>query len=506
MKTTAKVIIVVLLLVAMAFLPVIRTCGQLPPAEMIGSPYDHGLNDDGDEDPLFEFLVINFTLLVREPGKYTISGTLVFNNLTPLMSGSASKTLDVGQNYIEVKFNGSPIYKNGKDGFFAFDFQMKVGSTFVIIDQTFVTKQYGYMQFDDPSYILPTPEKFHPEIFKEHDDERIVMKNDVLTVRYYYNVPRIEWFYTKDNKSMTKFYCELIAIHGFAHLGQDQGFLSEKSTFIGKFEDASNVVLGRMIEGDSKIYGKYVTMSATYADILFEYGNIRRLVNITLTFLLTSGDRNEASGDREFMVYGGTDLKLDVRIDLKESLSINGIALEQEIWSESKKKYHHDFEFVDNHFTVISRDQLDDKQRFFNDWSSQRPQIIKFSPKYSKPQMDEGYYFWASKSKIDGISSDAKMTYAYMPEEHHLKLYLAFITSRTNMTVVVSDPGFGVFEDSNPSTKNFIPPEGEAPPSLLVTFAGWLSAIGLVILPLWLDFRRQRRKLRELEEEFGEEL
>ena len=54
--------------------------------------------------------------------------------------------------------------------------------------------------------------------------------------------------------------------------------------------------------------------------------------------------------------------------------------------------------------------------------------------------------------------------------------------------------------------QTYIKPKPAEQPSILITIMGWVTAVILVILPLYVDFRRAQKKMRELEEEFGEDL
>jgi hypothetical protein len=86
-------------------------------------------------------------------------------------------------------------------------------------------------------------------------------------------------------------------------------------------------------------------------------------------------------------------------------------------------------------------------------------------------------------------------------------LYLGFTTSKNSITSIRSEPlGIGIHEDGNPTLQKYIKPKAPEQPSILITFIGWISAVILVALPLYVDFRRAQKRIKELEEEFGEDL
>lgn len=502
MRTEMISVVVISMLVALTFFPWIQGQAQgEDPAQVLGH-VDFGLSVD--EDPLFEYLVFNFTLSVSQPGKYLIIGSLLYNGEHHLVVNDTVKELEVGIQNILVYFSSTPIYKNGKDGYFVYDYSIRYEDGLPYLDALAATSTYGYMEFDDPSYELPTLEKYQPTSSKESEHDRIIIKNDIITVRFYYNDARFEWFYTRDNKSLTKYNCQYTMIHGYIDDGSGR-YTTGNAIYTGVLSERGGIRTSGPTEGKSKLYGEFVSYSVTYSNVPIKTSNvIERLANVTISMLLAAGDRTVDIANKDYLIMGGTQLKVEFFIDLGSSLSIDGLAIEHEIWTESSKGYYHDFVFEDNHYTKIARESKNPNDFKFN-WIKD-PRKISFIPKYAKDKSEEGYHFWMSKGKVNGVGNDAPMTYQYMPEKKHLRLDLAVKTSGLSMTTIEAHTGIGLNEGSNPSEKNFIPPEEPAPPSILVTIAGWMSAIFLVILPLWIDFRRAKRKLQELEEEYGEEL
>jgi hypothetical protein len=274
--------------------------------------------------------------------------------------------------------------------------------------------------------------------------------------------------------------------------------------YTGTIEDRGSIHTSGPNEGTTKIYGEYVSYSVTYIDVPFIKDNrAERLATITITILLSAGDRSVMIGSKDYLVFGGYQLSANIKVDLGAPLQINGLAIEHDLWSESSKGYHHDFEFEDTAYTKIERESKNSNDLLYNPILKE-PQKINFIPKYTKDKSEEGYLFWFSSAETNGVENNAPMTYQYMPEKKNLKLYLAVTTSGNSITNAEVEQGIGINEASNPADKKFIPPEEPEPPSILVTIAGWISAVFLVILPLWSDFRRARKKIQELERKFEE--
>jgi hypothetical protein len=509
MSKSLTTIIVASMLVAMTFFPGMVSIAQgEPPAEILA------VDDEGMPNPqhphLYDSLVITFIIEVNEPGRYTIRGTLLFKGLNPILTGNAQEYFDVGIHELQVLFDSENIYKNTNagDGNFVFDYLLKNETGKNIVEDTWTTEVYYASNWNHPNAYPVTPTEYRPTISKDSPDV-ITLKNDIMTVNFYYKELLFEWYYTKDNKSMTKFYCQYLALHGYVDVERGW-FTTGKSFYYGLFENRAKVEAATITPQDrDKTFGEYVNWSVNYRDIPIierSSGDPVRLANVTIQLLFTAADRKVKIGNEEFGIEGGTQLKIDFQIGLSQPLGVNGIALEHELWSKSSKRYYHDFQFQDAGYTVIKRQEESTAELNFVK-GIREPQQIAFLPKYSEPkELTEGTYFWISQAEVDGVSGPAPMTYSYMPEEKRLKLYLAFTTSGTSITNVHADPGIGVTPGGNPSKRTFNPPEAPAPPSILVTIAGWISAVCLVILPLWIDFRRARRKLKELEEEFGESL
>jgi hypothetical protein len=503
MRTTVVSVVVVLMLLSLAFLPAVNVTSQgTAPAVIVGKPLDYGQMNVVDQ--LYDFLVINFSLYVTKPGHYRITASLIYPGLSPISTNTTIKNLGVGSDFIEVKFPSIPIFANGQDGNFLVQYYLKNDTT-TFEQGNYTTKVYNHLEFNSPYNFPNTPDKYLPTIVKESN--RYVIKNAVMTVWFYYKVPKIVWFYTLDNKSRTKYNCEFEGIHGFIK-GAVGRFQPSNSKADGTFAQGNISASGDTV-GKSKIFGDFVTASVVISDVPLRdssSGSVLDLANVTLTLMLAAGDRTvNYESTKYYTIYGGTQLSLNIDINLKLPLGMNGLALEETLWSETNKSYNHDFRFEDASSTDLPRESTDPNDYEF--FPAKDPQVIDFVAKNTQEHKSEGYFYWINRAQIDGNPSLDVMTYQYKPKDHKLVLYLGFTTSKNSMTSIKSEPlGIGVHEDGNPSLQKYIKPKPAEQPSILITILGWVTAIILVALPLYVDFKRAQKRMKELEEEFGEDL
>ena len=511
MRTTVVSIVIVLMLVSLAFLPAVNVTSQGTPAAILGVPKDYGQMNVVDQ--LYDFLVINFTLVVLKAGHFRVTGSLIYPGLSPISTNTTIKTLGLGTQYIDLMFPSIPIFNLSKDGNFLVQYYIKndTGPGQWYVTGNYTTNYYNHLDFNSPYNYPNTPARYIPTVVKESNLNRFVIKNDVMTVWLYYKdkVPKLVWFYTMDNKSRTKYNCEFDGIHGFVK-GAIGRFQPSNSKYDGAFTEGSLSAMS-FSTGRSKIFGDYVTVSITISDIPFREtssGHADKLANVTLTLMFAAGDRSipyENENNKFYSILGGTQLSLNVDINLKSSLGINGLVIEETLWSETNKSYNHDFRFQDASSTYLQRESTDSADYEF--FPTKDPQMIDFVARNTQEHKSEGYIFWVNRAEVDGSSSPDLVTYQYKPKDHKLDLYVGFTTSKTSITSVRSEAlGIGVHEDGNPSLQKYIKPKPAEQPSILITILGWITAIILVILPLYVDFRRSQKRMKELEEEFGEDL
>lgn len=513
MRTTVVSIVVVLMFVSLAFFPTQSVMSQAPaPAQVKGiTDYAQVNASDG----LNNFLVIRFNLTVLKAGHYRVTGSLISPvSQTFITTNSTYQLLGLGDQSILVKFESIPIYNNPEDGNFGVQYIIEndTGTNQWFYEGNYTTQNiYSHISFDSPNNYPSTPVNYEPTIIKDSSLGRYVIRNKVMTVWVYYKdkTPRIVWFYTMDNKSRTQYVCEFEGVHGFIK-GAVGRFQPSNSKYDGSFTEGT-LASTTSATGRSKIFGDYVSVTIVISDVPIREAsstNPQALANVTLTLMLAAGDRSIKYQNelvKSYSISGGTQLGLNFEAELRPSLGVNGLALQETIWSETNKSYYHDFSFQDASSTVIPRESTDSSD--YEYFPTKDPQAINFISKNTQEHKAEGYFYWVNRAQIDGTSSQDVVTYQYEPKDHKLVLYIGFITTKNSINTVKTETiGIGVHEDGNPSLQKYIKPKPAEQPSILITIFGWVTAVILVILPLYVDFRRSQKRMKELEEEFGEEL
>jgi hypothetical protein len=122
---------------------------ERPPAEFAPGFNDYGL--DTGRNSLYDYLVIEKEIIVREAGNYQLSGSLK----SPLGEGIDSDSnytyLEVGLQSIKLRFYGPSIYTSGESGNFVVDIDLYNTDDWRWLDSTTnATSYYSYTDFERP--------------------------------------------------------------------------------------------------------------------------------------------------------------------------------------------------------------------------------------------------------------------------------------------------------------------------------------------------------------------
>lgn len=170
---------------------------EQPIAQFSTSHSDYGLdNDNTDADNRYDFLALNVNLRIQEAGTYTVAAHVWYENLTsgkgqPIDWRSKTESLGVGDNTVQLLFDGYGIVKNQVEGklyaeIVLFDENMKM------LDMTmpaYETNNYSYGQFKETKTVnygilankpipsVPAGQSTSVEI--DDDDISVVSKVDI---------------------------------------------------------------------------------------------------------------------------------------------------------------------------------------------------------------------------------------------------------------------------------------------------------------------------------------
>jgi len=120
-----------------------------PPAEFAPGFNDYGLDTDGDS--VYDYLVIEKEIKVREAGNYRLSGWLESPSGEWIGSDSNYTYLDVGLHSMKFQFYGPDIYNSGESGKFNVDMDLYDTKDGRRLDSTTsTTSYYSYTDFERP--------------------------------------------------------------------------------------------------------------------------------------------------------------------------------------------------------------------------------------------------------------------------------------------------------------------------------------------------------------------
>ncbi|MFQ6013099.1 MAG: Ig-like domain-containing protein [Thermoplasmata archaeon] len=126
-----------------------------PPALFSAPHFDFGLDTDGDG--LFDYLGVNVTLRVDVAGMYIVEGTLHDGNFTFQISVSNFTSLNVGNQSVQLLFQGTRINTSEVDGPYTVDLGLRDYATYTFLDDdVHNTTAYSHLDFDGP------PARFSP--------------------------------------------------------------------------------------------------------------------------------------------------------------------------------------------------------------------------------------------------------------------------------------------------------------------------------------------------------
>ena len=122
---------------------------ERPPAEFAHRFNDYGLDTDGNS--LYDYLVIEKEINVREAGNYRLYGRLESPSGEGIDSDSNYTYLDVGLQSIKLQFYGPSIYIAGESGNFDVDMDLYDKDSGRWLDSTTnTTTYYSYTDFERP--------------------------------------------------------------------------------------------------------------------------------------------------------------------------------------------------------------------------------------------------------------------------------------------------------------------------------------------------------------------
>ncbi len=133
-----------------------------PPAAFAPPHSDFGL--DTDDDGLFDYLVVNVTVNVGDPGTYLILGSTFLGPGVNLSTFNLT-TLDTGLQTVPLWFYGPSLSGSGTDGPYFVNLALMNLTTFMFLDSdSYLTAPYSTPEFEGPEVLLSAPAAVAPAI------------------------------------------------------------------------------------------------------------------------------------------------------------------------------------------------------------------------------------------------------------------------------------------------------------------------------------------------------
>ncbi|MFQ5919628.1 MAG: hypothetical protein ACE5I4_06235 [Thermoplasmata archaeon] len=127
-----------------------------PPAVFAPPHSDFGLDTDGNG--LSNFLVIDASVQVSDPGSFEIQGSLHHDNFSFLAVTSNTSDLSIGLQTVPLWFSGSAVNLSGLDGPYTVELSLRDLATSAIWDEDMHnTTAYSHLLFDGPPAIFAPP-------------------------------------------------------------------------------------------------------------------------------------------------------------------------------------------------------------------------------------------------------------------------------------------------------------------------------------------------------------
>jgi hypothetical protein len=127
-----------------------------PPGVMFLPPHsDYG--EDTDSDGLFNYLVVNVTLMVIESGTYDIEGSLYDPGNGWIDNDANSTYLEAGVRVVQLRFYGVGIFNNEENGSFKVELNAYDPLRLWLHNDTYFTNFYNFDDFQTPPAEFVTP-------------------------------------------------------------------------------------------------------------------------------------------------------------------------------------------------------------------------------------------------------------------------------------------------------------------------------------------------------------
>ena len=470
-----------------------------PPISLVPGHSDAGVPSRTGEG--LSAIRVDYRVRVAVAGRYTALGTLLYDG-KEVSYAHTVVSLPVGDGTVSLTFPGEVIRAAVVDG--ALEARVRIYTGGLAIDNTtfeqgatgsHVTRAYSWREFAPPDPLTdpkqPTPEEGVDHVLLRTGDMVVVVLRDRPDFAFYLASDEGRRAY------MRLLFTRLFAISDTNGDGAPQPGEVAYTVDLRAYEwDLSNVevlddaTLGRIVRFEQSAVVDLVendpTAEAEGRPLLAVTGFAR----VTLRLTLASRDAELPADGGMYTVAGGTELKVDVRIDvLRPVADVDFLTVEQ-LLRDDRGAY------VPRPKEAVASPDEAPAIRSFRDREGLR-QLVGFEGGKGAP----GFYSWVRRADAtadDGTTESVDVRAAYMLTQGVMLLYLSYPYDVTTASIY-HDPSLGVVGGG-------LPPLPEVFESMFDPLLFTVSAVAAVAVAWGLrgGGRREDQDEKEEEEEAGE--
>ena len=186
---------------------------------------------DETEDSSFDTLNFGIKLNIPSSDEYLFDAVL--KPLGIHAYDYVRKNLDVGEHEVILTFDGTDIYKGGRDGPFTINVTVYKGNSEIMIEVEHETESYLFLDFNPK----PIKESSGMELITVVNNT-IRLETETFVVKIYELTPSIVFYYKSDDGQTTRFRISYEDIIGFNDENSDGVYQVEELKYWGQLEDS----------------------------------------------------------------------------------------------------------------------------------------------------------------------------------------------------------------------------------------------------------------------------
>jgi hypothetical protein len=424
----------------------------VPPLQFEDGSTDAGVT--GTVGPAFTALQVTFNVTVNGPGEFAVLGVLSTAAGREVASSRSTVTLAAGAGELRVLFPAAQIHDAGVDG--PLTVVVRVDASGLPwndttldrpMEATHTTGAYRSDQFASPE-VAPGPK----EPVLEEDADSVGVRTGIMAADVLREWPDIALSVAPDQGHRVYLRVLFSRLIAYADANGDGAPQPGEVAYAADLE-GYNWQMGPVVTSDDATLGRIVRFDLTTIVDLVEsdpqaeaagepLATVDGFASITLSFRVASNDAYFSASNGIYQVLGGSEVKIDVRIDvLRPVEGVDSIALEQVLRDDRGRYTPHPVEADGASGAKVVG------VRPFKE-SDGIVQTVDFSKDGTVP----GFYSWvdgAEATLADGTQLPVDVSAGYTLVDGVMTLYLSYPYDIDTVTIS-HDPSLGIFDGALP--------------------------------------------------------